>query len=190
MLHVTIRPREWYIESENVFYEIKKPIDLALEHSLLSISKWEAKWKKPFLEASKDFTNEQMFDYVKCMTISPKNLTNMDYLALFNQPDTIEEISNYINDSMTATWFAEDKDPKLKEKGSKEIITSEIIYYWMIRLGMNVELFEKWHLNRLMALIRVFDAKESPKKKQSKKELMASRRAINEARKKKYHTRG
>ena len=68
--------------------------------------------------------------------------------------------------------------------------TSEIIYYWMIRLGMNVELFEKWHLNRLMALIRVFDAKESPKKKQSKKELMASRRAINEARKKKYHTRG
>lgn len=187
MLHVTIRPKEWYIESENAFYEIKKPIDLALEHSLLSISKWEAKWKKPFFESSKNFTNEQMLDYIRCMTVSPKNVTDIEYFGLLTQTDSMQEISDYINDPMTATWFSEDE---IKGKQSKEIVTSEIIYYWMIRLGMDVEFFEKWHLNRLMTLIRVFDAKESPKKKQSQKELMASRRAINEARKKKYHTRG
>lgn len=156
---------------------------LELSHSLISLSNWESKWKKPFLQDGK--TREEINDYVRCMTIN-KNVDQRIYNYI---PDSIlKEILDYIDDPMTATWFSTEVENELRI-GKRAVITSEVIYYWMVELRIPVE-FEKWHLNRLITLIRVINEKHKDPKKMDKKTLMNRNKALNAARRAKYKTRG
>ena len=158
-----------------------KACDLVLEHSLISISKWEAKWHVPFISKT-DHTEEQTIDYIKCMTINA-NIPDAAYENL--TADDVKAISDYINNPMSATTVTAPQE----QSRSKEIITSELIYYWMIALQIPHE-FEKWHLNRLLKLIEVCNAKNTPPKKMSKNEIMNRNKALNAARRAKYNTKG
>ena len=172
MLQVIIPAGELYNDEIGEFVETKEQV-LQLEHSLVSLSKWESKWKKPFLGKTKR-TNEESIDYIRCMTIT-QNVSPLVYLVITNK--TIEEVSKYVTDSMTATTFS-----KLEEKRIfRETVTAEIIYYWMIALNIPFEC-QKWHLNRLLTLINVCNLKNQPKKKMTPKQLMSRNRALNEAR--------
>lgn len=178
MLRITIPAAEQFDEATNRFLYTKEQ-NLQLEHSLVSLAKWESKWHKPFLSKA-DKTAEETIDYIRCMTITQ----NADPLAYYAIPaKTIGEIKAYIDDSMTATWFSEGG------KASNEIITAEIIYDWMISFNIPAE-YAKWHLNRLLTLIRVRSIKSTPPKKMNKDEQAKHYRALNAARKKKLGTRG
>lgn len=156
---------------------------LQLEHSLISVSKWESKWKKPFLQEGKNY--EETLDYIRCMTIN----NNVDQRVYQYIPsNVVKQILEYIDDSMTATWFSTEAQNELRV-GKRTVITSEIIYYWMVTLQIPFEC-EKWHLNRLITLIRVINEKNKDPKKMDKKSLMNRNRALNEARRAKYRTRG
>lgn len=179
MLEITIPGTELFDE-ETLTFTTTESVTLLLEHSLLSISKWESKWKKPFL-SDKDKTKEEMIDYIRCMTIT-KNVPSEAYLGLSN--GNIETIGNYIQDSMTATWFREERSAP-----SREIITSEIIYYWMIANNIPMEC-QKWHLNRLLTLIKVCQIKNSPKKKMSVGDIARRNNELNQARRKRFNTKG
>ena len=168
---ITVPARELFDESTSRIFNVKET-KLVLEHSLLSVSKWEAKFKKPFLVEKALDTTEKVLYYFECMTISPQNPDPNIYLCLTTE--NINEILKYINDPMTATWFKEDNK---KKKLNKDIMTSEVIYWEMITLNIPIE-FQKWHLNRLMTLIRVCNAKNNPEK-MSKKDLAAENAAIN-----------
>lgn len=180
MLHITIPAQEYYDERTETFVNTKE-ITLTLEHSLVSVSKWESKWCKPFL--SKDAkTPEETLDYIKCMTLT-QNVPPETYNYLSNE--NISEIKRYIEDPHTATFINEGPGgPK-----SHEVITSELIYYWMTALNIPWE-SQKWHLNRLLMLIRVCNVKNQPKKKMSQRELMSRNAALNAARKQKLHSKG
>ena len=183
-LTINIPSREIWDEEKQEFFKVIGTT-LKLEHSLVSVSKWEQKWKKPFI-GKEEKTREETLDYIKCMTLT-QNVDDMVYLFLTKQ--NIEEINNYISDPMTATWFSEEVN-KRKPK-SNRIITNELIYCWMIELNIPVE-FQKWHLNRLITLIQVCneEQKAASGKKMPKREIMSRNRAINEARKAAMNTRG
>lgn len=179
MITITIPENELFDDDTQSFIHIK-PQKIQLEHSLLSISKWESKWHKPFL-SREDKTNEELIDYIQCMTITP-NVDQMVYYAIPGKE--IARINEYINDPMTATTISD------KGKNSREIITSEIIYYNMIALGIPFEC-QKWHINRLTMLIRVCDIKNNgSNKKMSTNEILARNRALNAQRRKRLNTRG
>lgn len=180
MLQVNIPTIERYDESTNEFIQSKAQT-LQLEHSLVSISKWEAKWHKPFL-GKEQKSIEETIDYIKCMTLT-QNVDPDVYVNITN--NVVNDITEYIDAPMTATTFSQDK----KTGKNREVITAEIIYYWMIALNIPVK-FEKWHLNRLLALIQVCNIKNSPPKKMSKREIMNRNRSLNEARKSAANTRG
>lgn len=176
---ITIPAREIFIPPDR-FKQIKET-KIKIEHSLVAIAKWEAKWHIPFLDDQTEKTAEMMLDYIRCMTIS-QNVDPDAYYYLTEE--NIKEINEYIDDPMTATWFND------KHKGGKkEVVTSEVVYYWMIAQQIPPE-YDKWHFNRLMTLIRVCSEKNAPGKKMSKKDILSSNRALNEARKKALHTRG
>lgn len=174
MLELVINDTELFDNATNTFIAVKKH-NLLLEHSLISISKWESKFKKPFLTREIKTIEETRY-YVKCMTLN-RNVDDNVYLCLTNSD--IDKVNSYIEDSMSAT------KPKKVGAPSREPVTSELIYYWMIALNIPVE-FEKWHLNRLLTLIEVCNIKNSPPKKMT----MAQRRALNNQRKARLHTRG
>lgn len=178
-LTVFLTPEKWDEEKEQ-FIEPKKAI-LQLEHSLISLSKWESKWCKPFL-SQKELTAEETLDYIRFMTITP-NVSEDVYAKLTE--DNVDEIVKYIKAPMTATTITENKNSKV----NGEIVTSELIYHWMIELQIPFEC-QKWHLNRLITLIKVRSIKLSPSKKMSKKEIMSRNAALNAARKKKLNTKG
>lgn len=179
MLEITIPETDYYDEIHERFVTAKAQT-LKLEHSLVSISKWESKWNKPFL-TDKPKTWEETIDYFRCMTIT-NNIDPVVYYAITN--DVVKQIQEYIDAPMTATWFRKENRPT-----SRRIVTSEVIYSQMIALHIPVE-FEKWHLNRLLTLIRVCNEENEPHKKMSKREAMQQQRAINAARRKQYNTRG
>lgn len=179
MLTITIPQCEGYNELTEEFFYVKET-KLVLEHSLLSLSKWESKWHKPFL-GDTEKTLEQTIDYIRCMTIT-QNVDPIVYSALTD--DNLIAVREYINDPMTATTIS-DKNNKV----NREIVTSEIIYYWMIAMQIPFEC-QKWHLNRLLTLINVCSIKNSPSKKMSPQELADRNRALNESRKAKWKTRG
>lgn len=187
MLQLIIPEREYFDSSKQEFVYSKKAI-LNLEHSLISISKWESKWKKPFLANGQQRTREESEDYVRCMSLN-SNIPD-EVLKQLTQED-FNKITEYIDDKCTATWFSED-NLKKKSGGGKsrgQTITSELIYYWMIAYEIPFEC-QKWHLNRLLTLIRICEVKNTPTKKMKKKDIYASNRALNEARKAKMGTRG
>lgn len=181
MLTVTIPETETFDPVTNTFYTIRSQ-KLSLEHSLVSISKWESKWHKPFL-TNDPKSREQVVDYIKCMTLT-QNVDPKVYECI--PDDTLTRINDYIDDPMTATWFSEDKQ---KTKRSREVITSELIYFWMIQAGIPFEC-QKWHLNRLITLIRVCAKKSEKPKKISKRKTLDNWSALNAARKAKLNTRG
>lgn len=173
MLKITVPGRESYDEVNNEFITTKEQV-LCLEHSLASISKWESKWCKPFLK-NDPRTDDEVIDYIRCMTLT-QNVDPNVYRNLTKE--NFDKINRYIDSPMTATWFSEDKGQK---RPSREIITSEIIYYWMISYNIPFEC-QKWHFNRLMTLIRVCNAKNAQPKKMSKRDIMSRNKALNEAR--------
>lgn len=184
MLTINVPSSELYDEVNNEFIQIKGRT-IKLEHSLLSLSKWESKWCKPFLSIdTKDRPVVETMDYIRCMTIGQELDLNF-YYGL--SQENIKIITDYINMPMTATTFNKRHTGQIP--GKKEIITSEIIYYDMISLGIPFEC-EKWHLNRLFTLIRVCSIKNSPGKKMSKQDAMRRQRALNAQRKARYHTKG
>ena len=183
MLQITVPLNEEGWDEEKQEFVMPKTVTLQLEHSLISLSKWESKWCKAFLSKGEK-TYEQTLDYIKCMTIT-KNVDEEVYSRLTRA--NIDAINKYIEAPMTATHFYSDETKK--KTGTKETITSELIYYWMIALQIPVE-FEKWHLNRLLTLIEVCNRKNQPPKKRSQREIMSRNAALNAARKKQLNTRG
>lgn len=186
MLKLTIPANELWDDNKECFIVIKET-RLLLEHSLISISKWEAKWKKPFLNTDK--TSEELIDYIRCMTITP-NVDPTTYFGITSKEQRI--ILEYIKDPYTATTFREDKNNPNAVRKSESLqkrITSEEIYYWMIANGIPFEC-EKWNLNRLLTLIRICNIKNQPEKKMSKKDAAAYRNSLNASRRAKMHTKG
>ena len=159
-----------------------KTVTLQLEHSLVSLKKWESKWKRSFLSSKQELTVEETIDYIRCMTLT-QNVKPEVYQRLSQK--NIDDVSEYIRDSMTATTFS-DKNGK---KGRNEIITAELIYYWMFSLGISMEC-QKWHLNQLITLIRVCSAKNTPPTKTSKADLASQYAAMNAARRKQLNSKG
>ena len=180
MLRITIPAVELFDERTQEFVTTKEQT-LQLEHSLVSLSKWESKWCKPFF-SKVEKTNEETIDYIKCMTLT-QNVPEKVYNYL--TPDNITKINEYIGAPMTATTFFEDGNASL----NRETVTAELIYYWMIALQIPWEC-QKWHINRLMTLIKVCNIKNSPPKKRSKSSIASQYAAINAARKKQLNTRG
>lgn len=180
MLRITIPATELWDEKKHQFVYVKEQT-LQLEHSLISISKWESKWCKSFIH-TKNKTNEEALDYIKCMTLT-QNVKPEVYRCLTSE--MIQQIKDYIDAPMTATTIPEDKSSKT----NRELITSELIYHWMIDTQIPFEC-EKWHLNRLITLIRVRYHKLAPPKKMSRSEIAARNMALNEARKKEWKTNG
>ncbi len=179
MLVLSIPLAEAFDEAEGKFVTSSCLI-LELEHSLVSLSKWESKWEIPFL--GKEKTSEQTIDYVRMMILGAQPAEeDFAHLTAAN----IEDVKNYINAKMTASWFNEKKQPRR----SQETVTAEIIYYWMISLGIPFEC-QYWHLNRLLTLIRVCNIKNAPKQKMSKAEVIAQQRALNEQRRRQTGSRG
>lgn len=181
MLRITIPPIELFDDANQMFVHASKECHLQLEHSLVSLSKWESKWQKPFL-TTKDKTVEETYDYIRCMTVN-EHVCAVDYSLI---PKSImDQITAYIDAPMTATTFAKtDQKPT-----NKEVVTAEIIYHWMIVFNIPFEC-QKWHLNRLLTLINVCSIKNQPKKKMGRKEAMQKQRALNEARRAQYKTNG
>lgn len=179
-LTITIPERELYDEANNRFIDVPKAT-ITLEHSLLSISKWESKWHKSYLSATSR-TKEEQLDYVRCMTIS-QNVNPLVYLGLTRS--NWKEINNYISDPMTATTIN-----RRNQKQSRDIITNEVVYYWMTELNIPFQPCEKWHINRLLMLIEVASIKRQPSKKMSPSAVMRNNHSLNAARRAKHHTRG
>lgn len=178
-LKIPLGPEEWD-EKKEEFVEPKYKI-LELEHSLVSLQKWESKWCKPFLHTT-DLTYEETLDYIKCMTKTQN--VDPDIYNLLTESH-IKQIRDYISAPMTATTFSEDKSGKK----NREIITAEIIYYWMVALQIP-ESYRKWHLNQLLTLIRVCNIKNEPPKKANKSDILRQNAALNAARRKKLNTKG
>jgi hypothetical protein len=179
MLSITIPATECWDEVNEEFISIKEQT-LQLEHSLVSLAKWESKWCKAFMSTT-DKTQEETLDYIRCMTIT-QNVNPSIYYCL--TPKNIQQIDDYIKAPMTATTFSNDK-----KGGSREVITAEIIYHWMIALNIPVE-FQKWHLNRLLSLIKVCSIKNQPPKKMSRNAILSNNSKLNAARRQKHNTKG
>lgn len=180
MLELVIKPPELWDERNEEFINLE-PVTIQVEHSLESLAAWESKWHKPFL-GQDERSKEETIDYIKCMTLTP-NVDPKIYDYLDNT--AIKSVSKYIEDSMTATWFTNRKLPP----ASSEQVTAEIIYYWMIAFNVPFEC-AKWHLNRLLTLIRVCEAKSRKAEKIPRNEQLRSQTALNKARRQKYKTRG
>lgn len=186
MLVITIpasKPVELWdeLKQEFVLMPGTKAQTLQLEHSLVSLSKWESKWCRSFL-SKPPATLEETIDYIKCMTLT-KNVDPEVYHHITDE--NVEQIKGYINAPMTATTFSNERN------GSRnnEIVTSELIYYWMISLQIPFEC-QKWHINRLLTLIRVCNVKNQPPKKRSRREIMSRNAALNAARRQQLNTNG
>lgn len=180
MLRITVPATEMWDDTKEEFVYTESR-SLLLEHSLVSLSKWESKYCKPFL-SKKEKTTEEVMDYIKFMTLTP-NVDPEVYDRLTS--DNLRSIDTYINARQTATTFSNEKTTK----GGGEVITAELIYYWMFSFHIPMEC-EEWHLDRLITLIRVFDVKNSPPKKQSKSAIMRRNAALNAERRARLNTKG
>ena len=188
MLEIRIPGQEWW-DAEKAEFRYGKPTVLRLEHSLVSLSKWESKWNVPFYQDKPPKTVEQMRDYIRCMPVT-QGVDPDVYRRLTRE--NLDTIYTYMNEPMTATWFrGEPKPNERKEDGTPtkrpppkrggKVMTAEVIYARMFAAGIPIEC-EKWHLNRLMTLIRVCLEEQAPPKKMSRKEVMAQQKELNRKR--------
>lgn len=180
MLQIEIPFQEFYNEATGEFDQVQ-PCTLNLEHSLISLSKWEAKWKKPFM-TDKGLTRDEIIDYIRCMTLNQK-VDPKVYMTM--SVSNVEKIKDYIGDPATATTVY-DKRPS--KRASRDVITSELIYYQMIYFGIPFEC-EKWHLNRLLMLIRVCAVKGTPSQ-MSQLDIFNQNKDLNAARRMAMNSRG
>lgn len=187
MLEIVIpeQHHEFYDEEKETFLYINiKETKIQIEHSLISLKKWEQTWHKPFLGKS-EMTYEELSDYIRCMTLTHGVDPEVyDWIP----KDIIEKVVEYIKDPMTATWFREDSLVGA-QKNSREVVTAEIIYYWMISMSIPVE-FQKWHLNQLLTLIKVINIKNGKPNKVDKKTAARERAALNKLRREQYNSKG
>jgi hypothetical protein len=180
MLTITVGPKDLYDETKDLFWTSPE-VKITLEHSLVSLSKWESKFCKPFLTKREDKSRNETLDYIRAMTLTqnvPDNVYN-----LLSQKN-LDDISEYIDAPMTATTF-----PNQKKSGGKEVVTSELIYFWMISFNIPFEC-QKWHLNRLLTLINVCNVKNQPKKKLSRAEQLRQNQSLNAARRAQLNSKG
>lgn len=181
MLTIAVTLYELFDEATSTFLDGEQ-MTLELEHSLASLSKWESIHEKPFMTRD-DKTPEEILSYIKVMTRTP-DVPPEVFLKLSQK--NIEEINGYINSKQTATWFREMPSQQI----NREIVTAEIIYYWMASLNVPIE-FEHWHLSRLLTLIKVINEKNNPQKsKMSKRDMLAERKMLNTQRRQQMGTRG
>ena len=180
MLTIKVPGKEFFDTVLQEFVSVDDVV-LELEHSLVSLSKWESKFEKPFL-GSAEKTDEEVLAYIEAMILTEDYPS--DIIKRLSK-DNIKEINSYIEAKMTATWF-NDKKPAKK---NNEVITAEVIYYWMITFNIPIE-FQYWHLNRLFTLIKVFSVKNTKPEKMSKRDLLAKNRELNAKRKAELGTTG
>lgn len=180
MLTITVPLAESYDEKQELFI-VTEAFKLELEHSLVSLSKWESKFEKPFL-SNTEKTAEETLAYIQIMTLTP-NVPPEIFHKLTQK--NVAEINDYINAKTTATTFREVQTQSKRQ----ELITSEIIYYWMLSLNIDMDC-QHWHLNKLITLIRVTSEKNSPAKKTSRADLARERHRMNMERKQRLGTRG
>ena len=181
MLPLLVPGGEFWDERKEEF-SYKKDVKVRLEHSLISISKWESIWCVPFVGTPK--TAEQAVSYLECMSLDP-GIDSEVFARIAYNKDLSKKVNDYISSPMTASTIRED----LNKKHSSQRITSELIYYWMSAFNIPFEA-EKWHLARLIMLIRIASEENKPKKKQSQKELMSEYQRINEMNKAKFKSKG
>lgn len=181
MLRLRIPETEYFDEAKEEFYTTRATT-IQLEHSLVSLAKWEAQWEKPFLNST-DKTAEESLDYIRCMTIT-QNVDPSVYDLISRTPGLIQQITDYINRPMTATTIKE-----RPHGGNKRVMTAELLYYDMFALNIPMEC-QKWHLNRLIMLIRVCSIESNPKKKMNRRDIASYNHALNQARRQKFHTKG
>lgn len=180
MLTIIIKGQEFFDEESNSFIETKE-LKLELEHSLVSLSKWESKHQKPFLSTEK--SNEEIYDYIKCMIISPLEYDDSD---LNFSDDNLKRIREYIESDQSATTFGEMPSRNTR---AGEIITSELVYYWLVAYNIPFEC-ENWHINRLFSLVKICNIKNSKDKKMPRHQIAQRNREINERRKAELATKG
>lgn len=181
MFELVIKPDEGFNEKTREFVDDGEPLVVQLEHSLVSLSKWESEYNKPFLSPG-DKTHEEIFGYLKAMVLTPN--VGLEDLYRCSQAD-LEAIQQYIDSSQSATTFG----MMPETRGPREVVTSELIYYWMTGFNIPWEA-QYWHLNRLFALIRICTVKNGKQKKMSKREIAEQNARINAERKAKYGTKG
>lgn len=182
MLKLQIPSTELYDERTNEFL-YTDAFEVELEHSLVSMSKWEAYYNKPFL-SKKERTTEEVLYYIRCMANEELTDQQLSLLALYN----MKQIEEYIKAPMTATWFTK-QEGESRSKGSGEAVTSELVYYWMVALNIPFEC-QHWHLNRLLTLIQICNVKNKPPKKMSRSSILKNNAALNKARRAKMHSKG
>lgn len=180
MLSIRVPACEMWDERGEEFVNFKGQT-LQLEHSLVSLSKWEAKWCKPFLSGEKK-SYQEILDYIRCMTLT-QNADPKVYECLTDQ--NFSDIQRYIDAPMTATTFS----PDPSENGRNEIVTAEVVYYWMISFNIPFEC-QKWHLNRLLTLIKVCERKNRTPKKKSGRAIMSRNARINAMNRARFNSRG
>ena len=180
MLELTIPETEFYDEVRNEFTYVKSTV-LRLEHSLVSISKWESKWKTPFLSKATK-THEQSLDYIRCMTIN-QGVDPAAYYAIDNE--MMKTVNDYIVEEKTATTFKENPGAR----PNRQVITSELVYFWMAQYNIPFEC-QKWHFSRLLTLIRIASIKNQPEKKMSQKAILSQYKSLNAARRSAMHSKG
>lgn len=185
MLKITIPDINDGWDSNKKQFVTQKGATLTLEHSLVSLQKWESKWHVPYMTTDNKSV-EMIMDYIKCMVVFPHEFDEnvLNYIP----KEELNKVIKYINDPMTATTFS-DSSKQAGKSNKKEIITAEVIYYWMIALNIPMD-YRKWHLNQLLTLIHVCEIKNAPQEKMSRNEILARNRALNAQRKAKMHSRG
>lgn len=185
MLRIDV-PGDEYFNDETGEFSYGEGVTLYLEHSLISLALWEAKWKIAYLD-NHNLTSEQQMDYIRCMIVRPKEIKEDVLLRI--PPEQFEVIRDYIEDSMTATKISNRPRSGRRKVAGPKTITSEVIYSQMCELGIPFEC-EKWHLNRLLTLIRVRNIEGGPQDKMSRKDIYNENLALNAARRAKLHTHG
>lgn len=180
MLIIKVPQTELFDPKTETFNYLPETI-LKLEHSLISISKWESRWHKAYLKPDQNRTIAETLDYVRCMSLTPVDLQTVSRLG----PKDFETIQAYTTEQSTATTVKHIGGPK----NSNQTVTSELIYAWMTELRIPWEA-QKWHLSRLMTLIDVMNERQKPQKKMSRAQTAKQNAAINAARRAKYNTRG
>lgn len=180
-LEIKIKENELWDENREEFVQVRGQT-IHIEHSLYAIAKWESQTKKPFL-SEENLHGELLLEYIRCMTLE-EGVDRDSYKGISRYD--IERVRQYMNDSMTATWFKQDP---AKSKRPGKVITAEIIYYYMVELGIPFEC-EHWHFNRLMTLITVCIEKQQPPKKMAKKDVLSQYANLNAARRARLKSKG